>query len=173
LLQPWQEGREPALAFPNAHYVVGRDAWGRAKRPHPRDRASFIPQLPALLEDTGRLEVVDGQHSRTLGDGYRMVYSDGHTPGLMLTRIESPQGPITFMGDLVPGVPWVHLPITMGYDRFPELLIDEKHDILGAIHGEDGWCFFTHDAAVAAAKLTRDERGRFGTTDAVERLAWR
>jgi len=28
--------------------------------------------------------------------------------------------------DLVPGRAWVHLPITMGYDRYPERLIDEK-----------------------------------------------
>ena len=32
--------------------------------------------------------------------------------------------------DLIPGRPWVHLPITMGYDRYPELLIDEKTRLL-------------------------------------------
>ena len=172
LLQPWQDGREPALAFPQATFVVGKDAWARARDPHPRDRASFIPALPGLLEATGRLEVVDGERSETLGDGYRMVYSDGHTPGLMLTRIESARGPITFMGDLVPGVPWVHLPITMGYDRFPELLIDEKRRVLSAIVEEDGWCFFTHDAAVAAGKLAVDERGRFSVEQSLETLSW-
>src|SRR3982750_2035351 len=29
-----------------------------------------------------------------------------------------------------PGAAWVHLPITMGYDRYPELLIDEKKALL-------------------------------------------
>mgnify|MGYP003335743538 CR=1 FL=1 len=33
-------------------------------------------------------------------------------------------------GDLVPAVPWLHLPITTGYDRYPELLIDEKSILL-------------------------------------------
>ena len=127
LLLPWAEGQAPALAFPRARYVVGARAWARAKAPHARDRASFIPELPGLLEGTGRLEVVeDGASSTTLGEGYSFTLSDGHTPGLLLTRVESPWGPVTFMGDLVPGVPWVHLPITMGYDRYPELLIDEK-----------------------------------------------
>ena len=33
---------------------------------------------------------------------------------------------LVFAADLIPGVPWVHLPVTMGYDRAPEKLIDEK-----------------------------------------------
>lgn len=172
LLLPWQDGQAPALAFPKAQYVVGKDAWARAKQPHPRDRASFIPELPGLLEGTGRLEVVDGERSATLGDGYRMLYSDGHTPGLMLTRIETPRGPITFMGDLVPGVPWVHLPITMGYDRFPELLIDEKREVLAGIVKDEGWCFFTHDAEVAAGKPVMDDKGRYAIGESVTALDW-
>ena len=172
LLQPWTEGGDIALAFPNARYVVGAKAWQRAKQPHPRDRASFIPELPGLLEATGRLEITEGDTSSTLGEGYRFSFSDGHTPGLMLTRVQTPRGPITFMGDLVPGTPWVHLPITMGYDRYPELLIDEKREVLGAIHREDGWCLFTHDAKVAASKLSVDDRGRFSAADTIERLAW-
>ena len=170
LLDPWAEGRAHSLCFPNAKYVVGAKAWERANQPHARDRASFIPELPGLLEGTGRLEVVDGEHSKTLGEGYDFAVSHGHTPGLVLTRVQSPHGPVTFMGDLVPGVPWVHLPITMGYDRFPELLIEEKQAVLDRIHGEDGWMFFTHDAEVAAAKVAIDERGRYGVTDS--RAQW-
>ena len=50
LLAAWAEGVAPALAFPRARYVVGARAWARARAPHFRDRASFIPELPALLE---------------------------------------------------------------------------------------------------------------------------
>ena len=128
LLSAWSETEPYRLCFPDAQYVVGRDAWDRALNPHPRDRASFIPELHPLLEDTGRLEIVEGEYSTTLGSEYRLHYSDGHTPGLMLAEIPSAAGPIVFCGDLIPGVPWVHLPITMGYDRFPEQLIDEKRN---------------------------------------------
>ncbi|MCX4246144.1 MBL fold metallo-hydrolase [Paraliomyxa miuraensis] len=172
LLQPWQEGAAPALAFPRARYVVGAQAWARAKAPHARDRASFIPELQDLLEGTGRLEIVEGTSSSTLGQGYSFSLSHGHTPGLLLTRVETPRGPITFMGDLVPGVPWVHLPITMGYDRHPELLIEEKQALLDRIHAEDGWMFFTHDAAVAAAKVSVDEHGRYGAAGSIDELRW-
>lgn len=172
LLKPWVAERPPSLCFPNARYVVGAAAWARAKAPHARDRASFIATLPDLIEDTGRLEVVEAETSKTLGEGYDFSISDGHTPGLLLARVQGPRGPITFMGDLVPGVPWVHLPITMGYDRFPERLIEEKQTTLDRIQGEDGWMFFTHDAEVAAAKVGIDERGRYGAVDVQAELHW-
>ena len=35
-------------------------------------------------------------------------------------------GGVVFCADLIPGRPWVHVPITMGYDRNAELLIDER-----------------------------------------------
>jgi glyoxylase-like metal-dependent hydrolase (beta-lactamase superfamily II) len=90
----------------------------------------------------------------------------------MLARIEGPAGPVTFMGDLVPGVPWVHLPITMGYDRWPERLIDEKRELLLRIEAEDGWMFFTHDPTIAAAKPRRDEHGRFQAIDRLANVSW-
>src|SRR5690606_21090142 len=51
LLEPWDATQgELKLAFPNAAYVIGQAAWERAKHPHPRDRASFIPGLCDALE---------------------------------------------------------------------------------------------------------------------------
>jgi glyoxylase-like metal-dependent hydrolase (beta-lactamase superfamily II) len=173
LLTPWKEGEAPKLAFPNAAYVVSQRSWERAKSPHSRDRASFIPELQGMLEGTGKLEVIpSGQTtSKTLGDAYSFTISEGHTPGLMLTRVEGwKEGPVTFLGDLVPGAAWVHLPITMGYDRYPELLIDEKQALLDKIVEENGWAFFTHDPSVAAARIQRDPKGKYGVVGAVPHL---
>jgi glyoxylase-like metal-dependent hydrolase (beta-lactamase superfamily II) len=170
LLTDWSEETEPALVFPNASFVVGERAWQRAENPHARDRASFIPALQALLRDCGRLELVQGNRSATLGDAYCFHYSDGHTPGLMLTEVATEIGPILFTADLIPGRPWVHLPITMGYDRFPERLIDEKRTLLEDLVARNGHLFFTHDPECALATLTRDDRGRFTTIDPIARL---
>lgn len=170
LLAAWREGQPAELLFPKARFVVGRVAWERALSPHPRDRASFIAELPALLEASGRLELVDADRSEVLGEGYRFHYSDGHTPGLLLTEIAGEAGPVLFAGDLVPGAAWVHLPITMGYDRYPELLIDEKARILSGLAARGGRVFFTHDPAVALAKVVERD-GRFQAADARERLS--
>ncbi len=176
LLEAWRPdvpAGKPTLAFPNAHYVIGEQAWARAKAPHARDRASFIAGLCEAIEATGRLErIAPGARSQRLGDAYSFTTSDGHTPGLMLTRVESPRGPVTFMGDLIPGTPWVHLPITMGYDRYPELLIDEKQAMLERVVAERGWAFYTHDPKIAASRVERDASGRFVPVDPQATLAW-
>ncbi len=162
LLGEWKEGEAPSLLFPKATFVVGREAWERALSPHARDRASFIPELMPLLEASARLEIVDGERSATLGDDYRLHRSSGHTPGLVLAEVASDGGPIVFAADLIPGRPWVHLPITMGYDRAPELLIDEKAALLGELVKRNGRLFFTHDPSVAMARVARDASGKFG-----------
>ncbi|MGP1664952.1 MAG: MBL fold metallo-hydrolase [Rhodanobacter sp.] len=161
LLAAWQQGQAPRLLFPRAQFVVGAAHWKRALDPHPRDRASFVPELPQLLQDSGRLELVEGEYSQTLGQSVRFTYSDGHTPGLMLAEV----GGVVFCADLIPGRFWVHLPITMGYDRWPEKLIDEKRVFLEDKLARGVKLFFTHDHDCALAAVTRDERGRFGTRD--------
>ncbi|MCC6899088.1 MAG: MBL fold metallo-hydrolase [Polyangiaceae bacterium] len=170
LLAPFAEGRPPELMFPKARFVVGRVAFERARHPHVRDRASFIPELPGLLEASARLELVDSAGSDLLGPDYRFHYSDGHTPGLLLTELSGDDGPVLFAGDLIPGTAWVHLPITMGYDRNAELLIDEKTRLLSDLTARGGRLFFTHDPAVALARVVvRD--GRYSASDACERLS--
>ncbi len=170
LLSVWKEGAPLSLVFPNAHYVVSEGAWERAQHPHMRDRASYIPELVPLLKASGRLEIVRGETSSVLGAGYSFSLSEGHTPGLLLTRVESESGPITFMGDLIPGVPWVHLPITMGYDRYPERLIDEKKAMLERVIAEGGRLFFTHDPDIAACSVAKDEKGKFSAKGPVSTL---
>ena len=177
LLAPWAEGEAPRLLFPNATFVVGKAHWQRALAPHPRDRASFIPELPALLQGSGRLELVEGDHSQALGDAVRFHHSDGHTPGLMLAEIVGPEvvdgqphGGLVFCADLIPGRPWVHVPITMGYDRNAELLIDEKRAFLDDKLARNVHLYFTHDPGCALAQVTRDDKGRFATTREVAEL---
>ena len=160
-LTEWAEGNPLALAFPNASYVVGEEAWQRAVSPHPRDRASFIPGLTDLIAATGRLERVTGERSTLLGDGFRFHRSSGHTPGLLLTEVAMPDGPIVFAADLIPGAAWVHVPITMGYDRYPEMLIDEKAALLADLLARHGRLFFTHDPEIAMGTVAKDAKGKF------------
>lgn len=170
LLSAWAEGEAPSLLFPKATYVVGREAWTRARDPHPRDKASFIPELQELLWASKRLEIVDGPTSKALGPEYVLHQSHGHTPGMMLAEIPGALGPVVFAADLIPGRAWVHRSVTMGYDRFPELLIDEKTRLLDDLVARNGRIFFTHDPTTAMARVTRDEVGRYGSVQGRARL---
>ncbi|GGB79930.1 MBL fold metallo-hydrolase [Marinobacterium zhoushanense] len=172
LLSAWLPDREPRLLFPNASFVVSEVQWQRANDPHARDRASYIPELIQALAESGRLELVQvGEGSKTLGTDYTLHTSSGHTPGQLLPEIPMPDGPVLFAGDLIPGAPWVHLPITMGYDRFPEQLIDEKRAVLERLYKDNGRLVFTHDPDTALGRVHRDERGRFSVVDTSDAVA--
>jgi len=172
LLAAWREGETPALLFPNARFFVGEDAWERATHPHARDRASFIPELAGLLQASGRLEIVSGDSHPYFGETVRFHRSEGHTPGLMLAELCGPNdhGGVVFCADLIPGRAWVHLPVTMGYDRYPELLIEEKRDFLADKLARGVRLYFTHDVDCALARVTRDDKGRYGTDHEVAEL---
>ena len=165
LLAAWEQGAPIRLLFPKATFVVGKRALERAKAPHPRDRASFIPGLVELLEASERLVVVDSDHTTALGDHFRFVTTDGHTPGMLHTVVTGLRRSAIFCADLVPGAAWVHLPITMGYDRYPEHLIDEKTRLFERLEREKSWLFYTHDPKIAMSQLTRDEDGRYSPAD--------
>jgi glyoxylase-like metal-dependent hydrolase (beta-lactamase superfamily II) len=166
ILTSHEEGRAPQLLFDRARFVVGRRAFDRARAPHARDRASFIAELPDLLLASGRLDVVDDdiEFRQLMGERFECRFTDGHTPGMLHTAIVGREQKVFFCADLVPGRPWVHTPITLGYDRFPELLVDEKEETLGRLAAEGAWLYFTHDPEVCAARVTRAD-GRFVTAE--------
>jgi len=167
LLSCWQQNSAMELLFPKAQFLVSEVAFARAEKPHFRDRASFIPALPELLKKSGRLQLINTAESALLGPDYRFHFSDGHTPGLMLTEIKTATGPVVFASDLIPATPWVHLPVTMGYDRAAELLIDEKRQLLNYLLPQQGRLFYTHDPAIVLSNIACDEQGRFSAVQAV------
>ena len=75
-----------------------------------------------------------------------------------------------FAGDLVPGLPWVNAAITMGYDRFPERLIDEKAALLEDLEARGGRLVYTHDPEVALSALGRDTRRRIVAVDPMSQV---
>ncbi len=174
LLRPWRSGEPRRLLFDKARFITSRTAFERAATPHPRDRASYIPELPELLNATGRLCLVseDSDAQSLLGQAFRFTTTQGHTPGMLHTEVQGSTHGLFFCADLVPGVPWVHLPITMGYDRFAEQLIDEKTALFQRFLAKETWLFFTHDHETAAAQLTCDPRGRYAVKNGVPALDW-
>ena len=170
LLPSYQEAQKghDALLFPNASYIVGEEAWKRSQNPHLRDKASFIPHLGEKLEQSKRLVVVPKGQTHlpsALPDAISFFYSFGHTPGHMHTVVRGKQNTVVFCGDLIPGTAWVHLPITMGYDRYPEQLIDEKDGLYSRAIPGNWLLFFTHDPLLAASRCKWDENKRVITYD--------
>lgn len=165
-----QAGRRE-LVFPKARFIVGEKAWTRALNPHSRDRASFVPELNELLRSSGRLIIYPKDRlPPEIAERFEFIESEGHTPGQMHTLFKGDKKQVFFCGDLIPGRPWVHLPITMGYDRFPERLIDEKAAIYQRAEKEHWLLFFTHDPGAAASEVKSGASGKFGPVQVQERL---
>lgn len=164
-LLPYEAGQPLQLAFPRATFVTSQVAFERALRPHTRDHASFIPGLAKLLEESGRLRLLAAGAATcgALGPRIRCLHSGGHTAGMLLPILEGHGTRAAFCADLVPGAAWVHLPITMGYDRFPEQLVNEKEDLYRKL-GVGALLLFTHDPESAAGALVEESTGRFAVT---------
>ena len=157
LLSAWQEGKEPHLLFPNAKYYVSEQGWERATRPNVRDKASFVPTLNRQLEQSGRLTLLKKEDVLRFDDlTVQYLLSEGHTPGLLCADLRWDSQRVVFVSDLIPGRAWVHLPITMGYDRFPELLIQEKQILLQSLAEENGWIAYVHDPEMAVSRIRWD-----------------
>ncbi len=158
-----QKAGKKELCFPRARYVVGKEAFKRALAPHLRDKASFIPGLAEKLKQSGRLMIIENnKRPPVLEKNLSFVFTNGHTPGQMHTLFKNEKGEkIFFAGDLIPGKAWVHLPITMGYDRFPEKLIEEKHSLYQKSETQNWQFFFTHDKDIALAGIKRNEKGHY------------
>jgi glyoxylase-like metal-dependent hydrolase (beta-lactamase superfamily II) len=166
LLTAYEANATPRLLFPNATFVVGRTAFERAKKPHRRDHASFIPGLTELLEQSGRLSIVEpGGSSDVLGSRFRLTETHGHTPGLLHATLVGTSAELFYCSDLVPGVPWLRLSVTMGYDRFPEQLIDEKSAVLDGLATRGAWLAFPHDPRVAFCRITRADKSDFSESE--------
>ena len=155
------------LCFPNAYYVVGEKAFERACHPHLRDQASFIPGLTDKLKASGRLVIIRGNKlPGVLEDHLSFIFTDGHTPGQMHVLFENQEGnKIFFAGDVIPGKAWVHLPITMSYDRWPEKIIEEKQILYKKAEEEKWLIFFTHDKDITCARIRKNEKNHYESYD--------
>lgn len=94
------------------------------------------------MESSGRLKLVNETTHPDLDFGLSFDFSHGHTLGMLLSRIDLPSGPLVYPSDLIPGASWIHLPITTGYDRFAELVVDEKKNLMEKLARENGRIVF-------------------------------
>ena len=171
-VHPGIENPDWQLHFPNAKYIVSKVHYERSVSPHPRDRASFIPGLAEKLNTSGRLVLINNDLAdiQALNGWIKFAFTTGHTPGMMHSIIQGKKKTIFFAGDIIPGTRWIHLPIVMGYDRFPEQTVNEKKYLLEQAVNNNWLIFYTHDPHVAATKIRINVNGKYEHSEPIERL---
>jgi glyoxylase-like metal-dependent hydrolase (beta-lactamase superfamily II) len=140
--------------LPRARYYVQRRNWDNARRPNPRERASYSPENFEPLMEAGVLTLWEG--ARQPWPGFELFTADGHTRGQQLVRLAGPEGVLYFVADLIPTAAHVRIPYVMGYDIAAIETMEEKRMLLERASAERAWICLEHDPEVALARPVAD-----------------
>ncbi|MDP8232923.1 MAG: MBL fold metallo-hydrolase, partial [Candidatus Zophobacter franzmannii] len=103
------------LTFPNATHWVQKAEWEIAKTPDMLNAAAYNYQVDlALLEEKGKLKLVDGEHQ--ISEHVEVMKVGGHTEGFQIVKLNFPDCKAVFAGDIIPTEPHLYLPVISAYD---------------------------------------------------------
>jgi len=143
--------------FPCARYLVRRGEWDDAMHPHERNRASYLAENFAPLEEAGVLEFIEADGE--VLPGISVEVTGGHTRHHQLIKIQSEGRTAVFTADLMPTSAHVDEAWIMAYDLYPmDTLAAKKRFLREAIEGEYV-IFFEHDHRIPAG-IIRERDGR-------------
>ncbi len=155
--------------FPQATYVVQRHEWVTASAEYPELRAAYHLPNFVPLKEAGQLRLIDG--NAEIVPGLRAWVTGGHTEAHQAIVIESGGEGAIYLGDVCPT--FRHLPTLwcIAYDLELLKLRRIKPEVLGTVADRHWWALCDHDPDHAAAKLRRDDRRDFATTETLATLS--
>lgn len=151
------ENEKKLPAFPNAQYHVQKKQFEWALNPSQRDKASFFKDRFVPLAEGGLLNLIDGNHN--FADNIEFIVVDGHTFSQQIVKVSDSSNTLLYCGDLIPLSSHINLPFIMGYDLQPLVTLKEKETLLPVAVEENWTLFFEHDPEIAAATLTKTDKG--------------
>ncbi|MDB4966081.1 MAG: uncharacterized protein JWN44_1770 [Myxococcales bacterium] len=157
-------GLEPV--FKRAQHVIQRGELHDATHPHERNRASYLAENFAPLEQAGLLKLVEGECE--FAPGVRVIPTPGHTAHHQSVLIDDGAGhKALFLGDVVPTSLHVKLPFIMAYDLDVVGTLESKRRILGRAIDERWLVIFGHDKDLQAGYLALDAKGNITVAERV------
>ncbi len=147
--------------FPNATYWTHKKHYDWARKPNPREAASFLPENFIPLEEAGVLQFIDAgeeDYEWLPGLHVRLVY--GHTEAMMVLLIHTAGKTMVYCADVMPSTFHLGMPYVMGYDLRPLETLKEKKRILEDALELQQLLIFEHDPVTPSCLLTKNEKGR-------------
>lgn len=141
--------------FPNARYIVHRDALEEAMHPNERSRRHYRPDDHQPLLDSGQLEVVDG--TTEVCSGVWVEPATGPTPGHQLVICQQGRKTYAFLGVLAPTSMHLWASVNSAVDWNPEATARTKVEVRRQA-SEGGWM---------VAPVGRDEWVRGGELESL------
>ena len=144
-------------AFKNAIYWSNEEHWKWATQPNVREKASFLKENILPIQESGQLKFTI--ENAEIYSGFKVMYANGHTNGMMLPLIQYKDTTVAYMADLIPAAAHVPLAYVMGYDTRPLITMEEKEVFLKEAVAKKYILFFEHDPSIECCNLQSTEKG--------------
>lgn len=148
--------------FKNAKYWSNKNHWAWAKKPNPREKASFLSENLSPVESSGALSFISDhspgfKHKPEIN--LEILFVNGHTEKQMIPKIHYKNKAIVFAADLIPTSGHLPVPYVMGYDVRPLVSMSEKELFLKEAVENNYYLFLEHDAHNEIITLKNTEKG--------------
>ena len=148
--------------FKNAKYWSNKNHWAWAKKPNPREKASFLSENLSPIESSGALSFISDhspgfKHKPEIN--LEILFVNGHTEKQMIPKIHYKNKAIVFAADLIPTSGHLPIPYVMGYDVRPLVSMSEKELFLKEAVENNYYLFLEHDAHNEIITLKNTEKG--------------
>lgn len=138
-------------AFPNARYVIQKTEYEDAMAVGPRTKASYNPDDIVPLQESGQIQLIDGDAE--VVPGIRVRVTGGHTRSHSIVEIESESEKAVFLADLIPTSSHIKVPYVMGYDLYPADTADFKEEFLKEAAEGNYLLIFEHSPRSKAGRV--------------------
>jgi glyoxylase-like metal-dependent hydrolase (beta-lactamase superfamily II) len=169
-LDPTEPKRGAVPTFANARYLVQRQEMTEASFPNERTRGTYFPINWEPLQDSGQLDIVDGDQAVT--PSVRTEVVPGHTLSIQAVWVENGGESLLFLGDTcswsahLERLAWVP-----AFDILPMTSIEGKRRLTNEALQRNALLVFQHDGQIVTGRLTPGERGPVVEPEIVEE-AW-
>ena len=143
--------------FPKAKYMIQRSCWEEAQSPNERSEQSYHQDDFLPLEDSGVLELLDGDSQ--IAQGIETLVTDGHSGGHQIVIVETGSERIAYMGDLIPTPYHVPLASIAAMDQSPNDTLVRKRELL-EIAMQKGWLLIFGHAQEQRAAYVEQRNGK-------------
>jgi glyoxylase-like metal-dependent hydrolase (beta-lactamase superfamily II) len=140
--------------FSNADYYVSCQQLDVAGNPSNFEKDSFQPELISALSKFKSLKLLHDECF--LFPWLELFFFSGHTQGLIIPVIHTPQHSLVFVGDLIPTMAHLILQSASSYDLNPILSVAERENFLEDAFENEFILFFQHDNYSECCSLKRD-----------------
>ncbi len=158
--------------FPRATYLIQRGEWEAAIHPNERTRATYLPENLLPLEESGVVQLVDGEHRVT--DDVTIIPTQGHTADHASVVIRSGGETAIYIGDLVQTrvqlerTAWVS-----AFDILPLVSMETKKRIVEEAIERRALIVAVHCPFPGLGRMTRTEDGKRRWVDVTPERAGR